>query len=135
MISPKARAILHALTPADREELRRIMAARAADRAHYLPPNVMLTAWLAQDSDASAVKAADGNMVDAGQTTGPANPALSLGRATLASLRAFRSGLPAREYPMAVFRRLFELERLGLVEKQGDAYWITDRGLDALRGR
>ena len=161
------------------EQLQAKLNEHTALRARYIPPNAnaAIAAGLAQDSGAS-LEAGDGNMVDAGQTTGPANPALFgsahssiadrsirkdeparvdgdaersaggkstasavapgdygalLDRIQLAALRAFRSGLPAREYPLLVFRRIFDLERLGLVEKQGDAYWITNRGLAALR--
>jgi rubrerythrin len=66
------RIAIHAveLTPLECEVLSEIMAAKLeqhiADRAKYVR----------KDSGAAAVAAA-GNKVDAGQTTGPANPALS----------------------------------------------------------
>jgi hypothetical protein len=124
-------------------------------RAKTLSPNAAIAAKLAQDSGAPPTR---GEVVDAGnpRPVKPAfldtgsdmpgatadagsppstEPAFSLDRVQLAALRAFRSGMPACDYPIRVFRRLFDLERLGLVEKQDGLYWITARGLDALRAR
>lgn len=69
------------LSPLECEVLSEILAAKLeqhlADRAKYMKPRAVMAADAVQNSGASLQKASDGNMVDAGQTTGPANPAFS----------------------------------------------------------
>lgn len=76
MISPKARAVLTALTPAHREELRRVLAAKVADRPHHLSPNALFAAWVAQDLGAAGHQAPS-SQTDAGRTVAQ-NPCISL---------------------------------------------------------
>ena len=57
-----------------------------------------------------------------------------LDRVQLRALRELQAGRPAKEQPMAVFRRVFDLLQRGLVWRAADGgLWLSTAGIEALR--